>query len=197
MKFFQTIQVVIFLTILLLLVPSSGCRDTEKEFQLDDEKTPQTCFDAKINPELCNFSTVREKCNYTCFKCCEDQKEDFFQIYPDLSWETPKKCSMIQQHPDLCEKSQKWRDSCPRSCGTCPCFDNPGKFIQRVNGVPRSCFIAAQNSNKCKMRLFRENCPRTCNICPKPKVFKLRCDIDAKLSYPALDEIEYYGYSSD
>ena len=207
----------IIITLLVLLIPyvlsieegegggGEGevdlCKDHKSLFTVtsdtDGTITQTSCVDARNDPNLCSIQTIRTNCKYTCYNCCEDNPQTFRQIYPDLIYQTPKSCSMIETYPELCEKSKTWRDECPRSCGVCPCIDNPSKFSRRKYGVVlRSCSMA--NTNRCKKDLFRFNCPRSCNICPVPKIFPSnKCEIDAILSFPELNDVDYYGYSSD
>ena len=185
------------LTFCSLLVLTQACRDYVGEFILKGSNSTSSCVNARKNKDLCTIPVVRKNCKYTCSKCCEDKTEEFRQVFPDLSWTTMKSCSMVKNHPEVCMKSKKWRDHCPRSCDVCPCFDNPGQFRRKENGRSLSCQLAVSNPKKCGTRLFSENCPQTCNLCPMPEPYEPTCEIDAKLSFPPLDEIEYYGYSSD
>ena len=209
------------LSLSLIFIPPTllACSDTTQgPFQLGNGTT-QYCINAKKNPKLCRITEVQQNCQYTCTKCCKDKKGTFKSAYPDLDLNTKKRCSMVKMNPGLCNKSIRWRNNCAKSCGTCPCFDNPGEFILQErkkndldvattttttnsttsNNNTLTCHYVAMNRKKrCQKRLFRNNCPHTCNLCPNTVVNLMsKCEIDAKLSYPSFNDAEYYGYSSD
>lgn len=173
--------------------------DTSEKFQLGDGSY-KTCWHIRDIPNACSTQPIfREKCPYSCNLHCEDTEEIFQSYHPDLDWSTNKQCSMIDNHPEmnLCQKSKRFRKNCPNSCELCPCLDNKGTFQKREGGKMLSCIMAKQNTKKCRFDAFKENCRKTCNTCPITKSYERTCEIDAKVSFPTLDEAQFYGYHSD
>ena len=193
------------------VVGGTNCKDTNEEFEVHNEEqgkvTTQkiTCWDAiHSDPILCSRQVVQQKCPFACNRCCEDSISEFESIYPDLDFSTAKNCSMVKTNPELCYKDKIWRDKCQLSCKTCSCKSNDVFFQRRDNGMMQSCAKVITNPRRCNIETFQQNCPTLCDTCdivfPPSEVeqnYNSTCEIDAKLSFPSIDEAPYYGYHSD
>ncbi len=208
------------------LYDTTSCRDRKGRFSLKGDK--YTCWNARQDQSLCTtFPALRKKCPLSCNSCCIDNPREFDSIYPDFNLNKQKTCSMIPRilqdlNVDLCEKSRRWRNECPVSCGICPCSDTVGKFELQRNytdnensnnysitvSVPTwnesrtetktSCHPVRIKQSKCRWDVYKEKCPQTCNTCPpKIRTYEQLCEIDAKLSFPEIEDAPYYGYHSD
>ena len=93
---------------------------------------------------------------------CEDADQSTFK----------RGCDWVKL--DKKKRCQKFKDSCPRTCGKCPCQDNRFKRFIKVLGkvMRRGCNWARKNPNgRCNSERIMRKCKKSCkqdeDTCPE------------------------------
>ena len=188
------------------------CEDKRGKFyipELEGLKKRKNCqYVRKYNMDLCSSNKVLNKCPKTCGLCDPDQVlavlvdtevkacidvRGKFSI-PQLEG-AEKNCQFVRKNDDmdLCARSWKVRNLCPKTCDVecasdedealvhdhevpveAVCEDKSGRFqIHNQAGTTppkKNCQYIRNFPNYCTYWMVREHCPKTCGTCDEENV---------------------------